>query len=186
MAQRLHPVCPGIRRLRRPDEPELVAHFLRLDPDTRRLRFGTAVGDDFVKGHAETLLSDDSVNFGAFPDGTLRGVAELRLLRDSWPRGAEVGLVVERAWQDRGIGDALFTRLLAAAQNRGIARLHMLCLQENARMRRLARRHDARLEFESGSVSATLEPAWPTPYSFFEELFGDTRSYLANTLHLAG
>lgn len=186
LAQRTPYFHNEIRRLRSFDKAALVDHFLRLDPDTRRLRFGNAVGDAFVKDYAESLLSADSVNFGAFPDGTLRGVAELRGLRDSWPRSAEVALAVEPAWQDRGIGDALFSRLVAAARNRGIARLHMICLQENVRMRHLALKHDARLEFDGGSIEATLTPAWPTPVSVFEEVFGDPRDYLPSALHLAG
>lgn len=166
---------PGIRRLWASDQPRLVGHFERLDAQTRRLRFGGTVSDGYSKGYAETILSADSVNFGAFPDGELRGVGELRGLMDSWPKAAEIALVVEPAWQDRGIGEAMFARLIAGARKRGIKKLHMLCLSENTRMRNLARKHEADLKFESGNIEATLALPWPTPASFLEEVFGDPR-----------
>lgn len=174
---------PGIRRLWKSDQAQLIDHFQRLDPATRRLRFGAMVNDGFVRNHAEQILSVDSVIFGAFPDGELRGVAELRGLLGSWPRSAEVALSVEPGWQDGGIGDALLGRLIAAAQNRGIKTLHMLCLRENTRMQNLAQKHNATLVLHIGDIEATLDPSWPTPMSMFEEIFGDSRSYLHSIFH---
>ncbi|OSP54863.1 GNAT family N-acetyltransferase [Pseudoruegeria sp. SK021] len=175
---------PVIRRLRASDQPELAAHFHRLDQNTRRLRFGGMVSDAFVADYAAKILSDDSVIFGAFSDDTLRGVAELRGAMWRWPRSAEVALLVEPAWQDKGLGDALLGRLIAAAQNRGIKTLQMMCLRENRRMQALARKHKATLEITVDSVEATLAPAWPTPMSLFEEIFGNPRSYLPMGFHL--
>lgn len=177
-------VQPSIRRLWKCDQPTLVDHFQRLDPQTRRLRFCATVSDGFVREYAEQILSIDSLVFGAFPDGELRGVAELRGLLDSWPRSAEAALLVESEWWGEGIGDALLNRLVAAAQNRGIKTIHLLCLRENTRMQNLAKKHDAILEFDIGSVEATLDPPWPTPMSMFEELFGDPRRYLPAICHL--
>ena len=138
---------PEIRRLWESDKPKLADHFQRLDAPTRRLRFGNSVSDSFLKEYVEQVPSIDSVFFGAFREGNLRGVAELRGLLDSWPWSAELALSVEPAWQDEVIGDALLNRLIAAAQNRGIKKIHMLCLRENARMQSLAKKHDAVLEF---------------------------------------
>ncbi len=178
-------IQPGIRRLQWFDRPRLVEYFQRLDQDTRRLRFGRAVGDGFVEKYARTIVSVDSVCFGAFPDNSLRGIGELRGLLNSWPQSAEAALLVEPGWQDKGIGDALFGRLFAAARNRGIKKLHMLCLSENTRMRNLARKHDASLEIDGSDVGATLAPPWPTPISVFVEILGDTRSYVSAGLHTA-
>lgn len=171
-------IRPEIRRLWAPDTPELIDHFLRLDAETRRLRFGGVVSDRFVRDYSTHILSDGSVVFGAFPDGALRGIAELRGVLDSKPRCAEAALLVEPAWQDGGIGDALLNRLIAAAQNRGIHKLCMMCLRENRRMQNLAKKHNAHLEVDIENVEAALAPPWPTPMSMFEEVFGDTRSYI--------
>ncbi|MGK7753511.1 MULTISPECIES: GNAT family N-acetyltransferase [unclassified Roseovarius] len=171
-------IKPDIRRLWPADKRLLLDHFARLDPETRRLRFGASVTDEFVTRYAETVLGLDSVVYGAFVEGDLHGVGELRMLLNSWPVRAEIALSVDPDWQHEGIGDALFVRMLAAAQNRGVRSLYMMCLRENERMQRLARRHDATLTFDIGEVEATLDPPWPTALSLAEEMVGETRTYL--------
>lgn len=175
---------PEIRRLWKHDHPTLVDHFQKLDPQSRRLRFGVAVSDEYINDYIAQILSIDTVIFGAFPDGELRGVAELCGLLDNWPWSAEIALSIEPLWQEEGLGDALLNRLIAAAQNRGIKKIHMQCLRENRRMQSLAKKHEAILQFDIGDVEATLDPPWPTPTSMFEEMFGDSRSYLNETFHL--
>ncbi|TDT76786.1 acetyltransferase (GNAT) family protein [Litoreibacter halocynthiae] len=179
-----HKLHADIRRLRASDRQVLVDHFLRLDPETRRLRFGGLVCDEFVRGYAENILSRDSVVFGAFVEDDLHGVAELRGLRKNWPETAEVALSVEPTWQHEGIGDTLLNRLIAAAQNRGVKSLHMQCLRENRQMQHLAKKHDAVLHFDMGEVDATLATPWPTFHSVCVELFGDTRRLISRALHL--
>ena len=178
MASETARIRPRIRRLWTSDQPGLALHFQRLDPPMRRLRFGAAVSDEFLASYSRQLSSIDSVIFGAFPDGAMRGVGELRGLLDSWPPTAEIALSVEPAWQDGGIGDALLNRLIATARNRGIRTLHMMCLRENMRMQSLARKHCATLQIDAGSAQATLDPPWPTPMSMFEEIFGGPGHYL--------
>ncbi|SLN20723.1 Acetyltransferase Pat [Roseovarius litorisediminis] len=173
-----------IRKLWKRDQDAIRDHFLRLDRGSRRMRFAAAVSDAFVESYTKELLSYDAVIFGAFCDGELRAVAELRGLFHSWPMSAEAAFTVESGWQDIGIGEALFNRLVSAAQNRGVKRLNMLCLRENDRMRHLARKHHAVLEFHEGEVEATLAPPWPTPMSLTEELIGETTNYARNILHL--
>lgn len=171
-------IRPDIRRLWPADKAALLAHFARLDPEMRRLRFGASVTEDYVTDYADSILSLDSVVHGAFVDGELHGVGELRMLLNSWPVRAEIALSVDPDWQHEGIGDALFVRMLAAAQNRGVRSLYMMCLPENERMQRLARRHEATLTFDIGEVEATLDPPWPTALSLAEEMMGETRTYL--------
>jgi len=173
-----------IRRLWRADLSEITAHFLRLDPETRRLRFGTVRKDEAVRRHARETIGAASVDFGAFAGARLRGLAELRGWFCHWPPMAEAAFSVEREWQDAGIGEALFDRLVAAAQNRGIRRLYMICLRENGRMQHLARKHDALLEFDIGEVEARLHPPDPTPYALSAEFMGETRSFARTVLRL--
>ncbi|MDU9005896.1 GNAT family N-acetyltransferase [Sedimentitalea todarodis] len=174
---------PNIRRLWQSDQATLVDFFQRMDLQTRRLRFFAPVDDDYLKSYAEGILSKDTVAYGAFPDQTLRGITELRVLQDKWPRAAEIALLVEPEWQEKGLGDALFDRGITAAQNRNIKSLHMLCLKENKRMQYLAKKHDAVLKFETGETEAALTPPWPTPMSLFYEMFADTRGYLQLMCH---
>ena len=167
-----------IRRLWPTDQPEISEHFSRLDQSSRRMRFGGAVSDDFVNDYAQSLLELGSVAYGAFPDGELRAVGELRGVLDRWPAAAEAAFSVQSDWQDHGIGEALMTRVIAAAQNRGVASLNMVCLRDNSRMQHLAEKHNAVLSVLPTEVTAFLDQPWPTPASVAEEVTGEALGFV--------
>jgi GNAT superfamily N-acetyltransferase len=146
-------------------------HLLRLDAESRRNRFGGAVSDKFIERYAEPSALGDAVIYGFFVDGIVRGAAELRLLARAGE--GEAALSVERAWQSHGVGRALLQRVLLAAGNRQVKHLHMLCLAENRRMRQLARKFDAQLNFQSGNVIGELKAPCSTPISMMRELVAD-------------
>ena len=179
-------IRPTIRRLRHADQSTLVDFFSRTDLQTRRLRFCSQVSDAYVVGYAKGLVAADTVAYGAFISDTLRGISELRILPDSWPRTAEIALLVEPTWQEKGIGDALLDRVLIAAQNRSIQSIFMLCLKENERVQRLAKKHDAVLQFDIGEVEASLTTPRPTPMSLFYEMFVDTTDFLQLMFRYSG
>src|SRR5262245_55604918 len=118
-----------IRKLWSGDRDLYRDHLLRLDPASRRSRFGGGVSDDFIRNYVELSHQLGSVLHGFFVDGVLRGVGELRPLGEG-PE-AEVALSIEPEWQNRGVGAALLERTLLSARNRGIRRLHMACLADN-------------------------------------------------------
>ncbi|NNE22479.1 MAG: GNAT family N-acetyltransferase [Rhizobiales bacterium] len=178
-------ITPPIRRLWPMDQPAVLKHFLNLDRDIRHMRFGGGVGEGFLRDYADGILKVGSVIFGAFPDNELRAVGELRGLLDAWPVKAEAAFSVERAWQDRGIGDALVTRVIAAAQNRGVNTLNMICLPENRKMQHLAVKHDAVLQLDVDEVEARLTPPWPTPGSLAEEFSGEAQGFTQALLRWA-
>jgi GNAT superfamily N-acetyltransferase len=155
-------------------------HLLRLDAESRRNRFGGAVSDEFIRRYAEPSALIDAIIYGLFVDGVLRGAAELRLLEHAGD--AEAALSIERAWQSRGVGTALLERVLLAARNRQIERLHMLCLAENRRMQRLARKFGAELSFQSGGVVGEMKARHPTPMSVMCELAADSTDLAAAIL----
>ena len=109
-------------------------HLLRLDPESRRNRFGGAVSDAFIENYIELSLDLDAVIHGFFVDGVLRGVAELRPLGKTFDGEAEAAFSIEKPWQSHGVGSALLERTLLAARNRGIKLMHMACLANNRRM----------------------------------------------------
>jgi GNAT superfamily N-acetyltransferase len=146
-------------------------HLLRLDAESRRNRFGGAVSDEFIGGYAGSSALSGAVIYAYFVDGVLRGTAELRLLEHAGD--AEAALSVEKPWQSRGVGTALLERVLLAARNRQIERLHMLCLAENRGVQQLARKFDAALSFEAGSVVGEMKAPHPTPMSVMRELVAD-------------
>src|ERR1043165_2781509 len=146
-------------------------HLLRLDKDSRRNRFGGAVSDEFIENYLELSLGLDAVIHGFFVDGILRGVAELRPLGNGFADEAEAAFSIETPWQSNGVGTALLERTLLAARNRGIKLLHMACLVNNAR------KIEAELKFDFGSVVGEVEAAHPTPMSVWRELVADTHGF---------
>jgi len=159
-----------VRKLWQTDAADYEAHLLRLDPISRRNRFGGSIADSFVRYHADSAFGPTNVIWGFFTDGVLRGAAELR------PFGAaqaEAAFSIERPWQSHGVGTELLERILLAARNRGIKQLHITCLLENERMQQLARKFDAEMRRDFDSVIGEVEAPYPTPISMLRELIAD-------------
>jgi GNAT superfamily N-acetyltransferase len=152
-------------------------HLLRLDPESRRNRFNATIADDTIRSYAATTPGSDVILHGFFVDGVLRGVADLRILR----REAEAAFSIEKRWQSHGVGSALLERSLLAARNRGIKLLHVCCVAENLPMQQLARKFEAELTFDSGTVIGTMENPHPTPFPSKKRIFAgivdDVRLY---------
>src|SRR6201994_3243792 len=148
-----------IRKLWIGESSKYREHLLRLDPDSRRNRFGGAVSDEFIERFVQLTLGLDAVIHGFFVDGVLRGAAELRPLGSGFAHEAEAAFSIEKAWQIHGVGSELLKRTLLAARNRGIRLLHMSCLANNQRMQQLARKFDAELSFDFGSVVGEVASA---------------------------
>jgi GNAT superfamily N-acetyltransferase len=157
-------------------------HLLRLDAESRRNRFGGAVADELILAYVETAMQIDTVMHGFLVDGTLRGVAELKPFGADFPGEAEVAFSIEKPWQSHGVGSALLERTLLAARNRGIKLVHMTCLVDNARMQQLARKFEAELSFDFGSVVGEVEAPHATPLSLFRELVADGHGFATAVL----
>jgi GNAT superfamily N-acetyltransferase len=162
-----------IRKLWVGDSDQYLAHLLRLDDISRRNRFGGAVADDVIRSYVDQMDALGAVLHGFFVDSTLRGVAEIRLLGAPLADSAEVAFSIEKPWQSHGVGSALLERCLLTVRNRGIKHLHMICLSDNRRMQQLARKFDAELSFDFGSVIGDVETPFPTPLSMLRELVSD-------------
>ena len=159
-------------------------HMLRLDPGSRHSRFAGGVSDEFICRYVELSNTLDTVVYGFFLDGIMRGAAELRLLGNNLPRQAEAAISVEKRWQSHGVGSALLRHILLAARNRRIRLLHMACLAENQRMQQLARKFDAELSFDFGNVVGEVESSRPTPLSLMRELMTDSHGFATAMLDL--
>jgi GNAT superfamily N-acetyltransferase len=168
-----------------PTEHDLFRdHLLRLDKDSRRLRFAHGVSDSFIEEYAGRMNEMGSIVFGYFVDGQIRAAAELRKLADHWGHEAEAAFSVERAYQDQGIGSALMGRVIRAARNRGVRLLFMSCLAENAKMQTIAKKHEAALRFEYGEVIGEIVPSGPDYFSLLAEAVDDRVGYMMAVLDL--
>jgi GNAT superfamily N-acetyltransferase len=159
-------------------------HLLRLDPQSRRSRFAGAVADDFIRNYVDLSIALEAVVHGFFVAGQMHGAAELRPLGTGFPRQAEAAISVEKPWQSHGVGSALLRHTLLTARNRGIRQLHMVCLAENRRMQELARKFDAELSFDFGSVVGEVESSRPTPLSLMREMMADANGFATALLDL--
>ena len=154
-------------------------HLLRLDAESRRSRFSGAIADDMVRTYAATARGSDVIVHGFFVDGVLRGAVDLRIIGPLYRREAEAAFSIEKPWQSHGVGSVLLERTLLAARSRGIKLLHVYSLAENHRMQQLARKFDAELSFDFGTVIGKMENPHPTPLSVMRELVVDGHSFAA-------
>ena len=166
-----HSAEPRIRRLGASDGDRLLRHFLRLDTEGRRLRFGGQVTEEHARAYCARLDWRRSLALGCFVDDELRAVGELKSMGGA-PSGraaAELAVSVERPFQGRGIGTELCRRLVVRARNRLVATVHMLCLHENRRVQRIARGLGGALAFHPGEAEARLDLRLPDLLTGAEE-----------------
>ncbi|MGE0765393.1 MAG: GNAT family N-acetyltransferase [Hyphomicrobiaceae bacterium] len=174
-----------IRKLWPHETDRLRDHLLRLDKASRQQRFAHAVADSYIEGYAQRMNDMGGIAIGAFVGGEVRAVAELRKLGDTWGREAEAAFSVERQYQDKGLGSELMGRIIRAARNRGVNLLYLSCLAENARMRTIARKHDADLRFEYGEVIGEIIPETADYFSLVAEAVEDRVGYMMTVLDLS-
>ena len=175
----------SVRKLWPTETEKFRDHLLRLDKESRRLRFAHAVSDAFIEDYASRMTEFGSVVYGHIIDGHVRGAAELRRLGDSWGTEAEAAFSVEKPYQDQGVGSELMGRVVRAARNRGVRRLYMSCLAENSKMQTIARKHEAELRFEYGEVIGEIIPETPDYFSLVAEAVEDRVGYMMAVLDVS-
>jgi len=156
------------RELTRLERPKLAAHFLALNAEDRRLRFGLPISDASVADYVERIDFGRDVVFGVFDDElNLAGAAHLARAEDH----AELGVSVLPAHRGRGIGGTLLERAHTHARNWGIGTLFMHCLTENAAMMHLARKQGMQIDTGYGEADAWLKLQPADAVSHFGEVF---------------
>lgn len=119
----------GLRRL-----------FHRLSPSTVYLRFFQPVAEvsESRLRYLADVDHDQREAIAAIHAGEIIGVARYDRLRDDETR-AEMAVLVEDAWQGRGVGRILLEALAADAHHHGVAAFTATVLGENRRMLRLTK-----------------------------------------------
>jgi RimJ/RimL family protein N-acetyltransferase len=173
-----------VRRLWPTETDKFRDHLLRLDKESRRMRFAHSVSDAFIEVYARRMTQYGSLVYGHLVDGKVRGAAELRRLGDTWGEEAEAAFSVERPYQNHGVGTELMGRVVRAARNRSIRRLYMSCLADNAKMQAIARKHAALLRYESGDIVGEILPAQPSYLSLVQEAAEDRMGFIIAVLDL--
>lgn len=146
-----------IRQLRPSDLANFREHLLRLDAESRRDRFNGVTDDIFVGSYAARCFSDGTTVIGYVENGAVHGAAELHERPDLDEPTSEIAFSVERHLHHKGIGSALFSRLMAHAEALGYEKLRVTTHPHNEAMKALARKYRARLIFEDGETVGTIE-----------------------------
>jgi GNAT superfamily N-acetyltransferase len=158
-----------VHRLAESARPKLLEHFLSLDGEDVRLRFGAPLGPHGIAAYVERIDFDTDAVFGVYDDDLgLGAAAHVAFSAD----GAELGVSVLPANRSRGIGSALFARAVEHARNRFVTRMYMHCLSENAAMMHIARKSGMKICVDTGEAEAFLKLAPADQASLSGELMG--------------
>lgn len=173
-----------VRKLWPTETEKFKEHLLRLDRDSRRLRFAHAVTDSFIEEYAAHAGETGSIVYALFEDEKIRAAAELKKTGDAWGREAEAAFSVERPYQNLGVGSELMGRVIRSARNRGVQHLYISCLAENGKMQNIARKYEAELRFEYGEVIGEIVPNNANYFSFLAEAVEDRVGFMIAVLDL--
>jgi RimJ/RimL family protein N-acetyltransferase len=123
------------------DAARLRELFYTLSDTTRYLYFCTGVprNEIWAERVAQLGISDGRGSYALVAEvaGTLVGMA--RFDRASSDTSAEIGILLTDAWQSRGLGRAVVSRLQAEAKRRAITGFTATVLGENRRALRMLR-----------------------------------------------
>jgi GNAT superfamily N-acetyltransferase len=165
------------------DRASLEAHFLALDAEDRRLRFGSSIGDDAVR---EYIARIDFERDGVFAvddaEHRLLAVAHVAFTGAS----AELGLSVLDGYRGHGFGNALLKHAVMHLRNRGTREIFMHCISENGAMLHLARKHGMRLVNGGSEIDGRLSLDPPDAHSYFSEWMHEVlRFYFSYSVKVA-
>ena len=134
-----------LRPIRPDDEDHLMALYGRLSAESARQRFFTSM-KWLPRAWARYFANVDyhdrvAVVAEREEAGQIRLIGVARYDSSGTPGSAEIALVVEDAWQGRGLGLILLNEILQTAEERGIHEFRADVLADNRRMLQLLARH---------------------------------------------
>lgn len=148
----------SVRTLSQQEElPLLRDHLLRLDRDSRRDRFHGFMDDDFIERYAAKCADDGTTIVAFFENGVVRGAAELHPPDQSPDSLPEIAFSVEASVRRRGVGSILFRKVIAEARAKGYDSLRITTGSQNEAMRALANKFGAKLVFQHGESTGTID-----------------------------
>jgi GNAT superfamily N-acetyltransferase len=157
-------------RLRAPDRRALLAHFLALGAEDRRLRFGAPLRDEGIRAYVQRIdLEHDGVF--AVHDGAMLLLAVVHIACSD--ESAELGLSVLPDHRNTGMGTALLERAVMYLRNREVRQAFVHCLSENGAMMHIAHKLGMRVVPCGGETDAHIRLEPSTPHTHFTEWLQD-------------
>jgi GNAT superfamily N-acetyltransferase len=157
-----------VRELSRLERDAIERHFLVLQTEDRRLRFGVPLADCAVQAYVRRIDFERDGVFGVSNDElALIGAGHLARADGH----AELGVSVLPGYRGEGVGAALLARAHMHARNWGVRALFMHCLTENGAMMHLARKQGMAIDAGAGEADAWLRLAPADAASYFGEVF---------------
>ena len=153
----------GIRPLLSYEAGAYLAHLVRLDPDSRRHRFGRPIEDRDLARFVAAIDWSRALVLAHVEEGRVRGAAHLAWPDVEWLGGdGELAVAVEGGWRRRGIGRVLLERATGEARARGLAGIMFFTRADNEAMLALAQHFDAPLDYFGSEVEGRV-PLAPPP-----------------------
>lgn len=131
-----------VREIRKDDAQALQRLVGRSSPRSVELRFFgplKELSESQARSFADVDGRDKFALVALDPEDTGEIVGVVRYGREGDMNSAEYAALVEDRFQGRGVGIGLTRRLVEAARERGVGRLHALVMGENTGMLRLLR-----------------------------------------------
>ena len=158
---------PPVRELHGGHRAAILKHFLRLNAEDRRLRFGVPTADAVIRQYVKKLDFNQDAVFGIFDlNLALVAIAHLAYLPadKKRSRATEFGVSVLPKSRYKGIGSALLERAMVHARNTGVITLFVHCLAQNKVMMHLAKKSGMQIDYAFGEADACLKlpPANPS------------------------
>ncbi len=161
-------MSPPVLQLTPTHKPAIARHFLALDKDDLRLRFGQIMKPESLEKYVTNL---DFMRDAVF--GVLDNRLELAAIAHLAPTGkgmAELGISVLPSERGKGLGKALFKRTTDHCRNFLVKTLFMHCLSENGAMMHIARSNSMRVVNDMGEADAYLSLAPSDARSLSDEM----------------
>jgi L-amino acid N-acyltransferase YncA len=165
-----HPRCTGqaasggisVRRVTGSDAQAIASMWERCALATRMARFHAPVRN-IPASYLRAVFADPSASVVAACQHCGAVVALASLIRNASQDSAELGVVVEDAWQRAGIGRRLAAHLIAIAQARGVTSLTASVQAENIKVADLLRQipGELSLAFDGPVLHARIRLAAP-------------------------
>ncbi|MBU3605855.1 GNAT family N-acetyltransferase [Polynucleobacter sp. MWH-Creno-3A4] len=161
-----------VRELHAGHREEILQHFLQLDDEDRRLRFGTQTPDEVIRSYVAGLNFNKDAIFGIFDlNLKLIGMAHLAYLPQvkGKTRSAEFGVSVLPEGRAQGLGTALLQRSAVHSRNTRVEILYVHCLSNNKAMMHLAQKAGMAVEYAYGDADAYLKLPPASPATIVQE-----------------